>query len=244
MAALPAEAICRSPFARRRVLDRQRCHLGGSVHQQQGRDGRARAVRRRWIRPSMGRWATPTPIATMDSPIATMMISPCTFGEIAGSASAPVPSGQRRPRSSHRPAHRPHSRSLHRPSARRWRRTMPRVIDGVRRVSSSATAGHPPLTNQDASKVEMTRSEVADRERHGAGRLHRVDLRTPRNGRAPGERRRGRARHHHPDDALVGFRRVAGPAWPRPCPPQDPRTSAARSVLHRRLLRQQIKSPR
>ena len=35
----------------------------------------------------MGRWATPTPIATMDSPIATMMISPCRSAKWPGERS-------------------------------------------------------------------------------------------------------------------------------------------------------------
>ena len=35
----------------------------------------------------MGSWATPTPIATMDSPRATMMISPCRSEKWPGAGS-------------------------------------------------------------------------------------------------------------------------------------------------------------
>ena len=31
----------------------------------------------------MGSWATPTPMATIDSPSATMMIKPCAFREMS-----------------------------------------------------------------------------------------------------------------------------------------------------------------
>ena len=159
--------------------------------------------------------AAPTPMATIDSPRAMMMISPWRSTKCAGREPPPPPASDQRaevvdrqggdPQRRARPAHR---RSW-RPRAARLRARRRARIGGRRRELRIAAAG-----DRVEDEVERADEEIRDTEDEG------IDAERRRASRGDDEHRRRRGEDGQADGAFFRIEGVRQPRIGRPCPPQ------------------------